>query len=418
VSVSAPNLAKVWDGDSYEPISDRYYVDDPTYGAVGNGTTNDYAAFAAAATAAAGKGWIVLRPGKTYALASQWSLPSNTRIWAYGATIKATSAGTSDRVVYCSDVSNIDIRGLTIDGDKANFAGVTEQRHGFHLIGASNVKLIDVNASNCKGDGLYTGRSATIGCTDVHVERGVFDANHRNAYSVVDLVRGKFVDCQFINTDGTTPEDGVDIEPNVTANTITDLEFRSCRITGNSGDGVGLNRLSTGVTPTVARIKFVNCAIKSNGLRGIIHSYGDRIDIIDCDVESNAGHAINLEPTANAADINIRGGCIRNNLRTAVRTTPAASMTLTRVSVVDVDILDNSTEGNGSYEAIDIAARTTFVTIANNLIANTGGTGMDSPVKTADTTVTDLTLIGNRYQTISANSLADQVASRVDTGNG
>jgi hypothetical protein len=386
------------------------------FGAVGNDSADDTAAITNW-LAEAGRGPLFAPPG-VYRSTIQHAVASNTTIFGHGATIKATSTGTSDRILSLSDVTNVRIFGLTLDGNKAAFAGVTEQRHGFHIIGSSNVRLVDVAANNCKGDGLYLGRGTSAGCSNVVVERGVFNANHRNALSVIDITGGKFTDCEFTNTDGTTPEDGVDIEPNVTANTITDLVFTRCTISGNSGDGVGLNRLSTGVTPTVARIKFVDCAIKSNGLRGVILSYGNRLDIIDCDVESNAGHAINLEPTANSADINIRGGCIRDNLRTAVRATPAASMALTRLSVVDVDILDNSTEGNGFYEAIDIAARTTFITIANNLIANTGATGMDSPVKTADTTVTDLTLIGNRYQTISGNSLADQVASRVDTGNG
>lgn len=417
MTVTYPTPVKTWNGSAYVPAEAWLSVED--YGAVGDGSTNDQTAFAACATAAAGSGWIVLKPGKTYALGTgNWSLPANTKIWAYGATVKATSAGSSDRVVVCSDVSNILILGLTIDGNKAAFGGTTEQRHGFHLVGASNVKLMDVNASSCKGDGLYTGRGTSAGCSNVIVERGVFNANHRNAFSVVDITGGRFTDCDFTNTDGTTPEDGVDIEPNVTANTITDLVFTRCRINGNSGDGVGLNRLSTGVTPTVSNIKFVDCSIKNNGLRGVIHSYGNVVDILNCEVESNAGHAISLEPTANAADIKIEGGRIRNNLRTAVRTTPAASMNLARLRIANVDILDNSTEGNGFYEAIDIAARTTFVTIVGNLIANTGATGMDSPIKTADTTVTDVTIVGNRYQTISGNSLADQSASRIDTGNG
>jgi hypothetical protein len=388
-----------------------------TYGAVGNGSTNDYTAFANAATAAAGGGWVMLRPGRTYALADEWSLPSNTRIWAYGATIKTTSSGTSDRVVVCENVSNIRIYGLTIDGDKDNFAPVTEQRHGFHLIGASDVHLIDVKAFDCKGDGLYTGRGASAGCSDLVVERGIFDGNHRNAYSAVDISGGRFTDCQFINTDGTTPEDGIDIEPNVTDNAVTDLVFTRCELSGNSGDGVGLNRLSTGITPNVSGIKFVNCPIKNNGLRGVIHSYGNRLAFIDCDVEDNDGYAYSLEPTANATDIDIVHGNIRNNLRTAVRASPAASMNLIRLRIEGVNILDNSTEGNGFYEAIDIGARVTYVMIALNMIHNTGSTGMDSPIKTV-ATVTHVSIIGNRYKTISANSLGDDAGTRQDFGNG
>jgi hypothetical protein len=48
---------------------------------------------------------------------------------------------------------------------------------------------------------------------------------------------------------------------------------------------------------------------------------------------------------------------------------------------------------------------------------NTGSTGMDSPIKTV-ATVTHVSIIGNRYKTISANSLGDDAGTRQDFGNG
>lgn len=394
-------------------------VKDPAYGAVGNGTTNDATAFTNAATAAAAGGGVLVIPPGTYAMGASWDLPSNLTVFGYGATLKATSAGSSTRVITSSNKSNIKIYGLTINGDKASFGTTTEQRHGIYLLGCSNVVLEDVTSSSNKGDGIYLGAGVSA-CSGIQVNRGMFNANHRNGMSVVACTSSRFIDTDFTNTSGTAPQDGVDIEPNLTTDTVTDLLFRGCKMTSNTGDGLGINRISTGVTPTLARIRFEHCIFKSNSLRGVMISYGQgRFDFISCENESNGGHGYAIEPTANMADINIRGGLIRSNLRIAVKCTPAASINLARVRVSDVDIVDNSTEGAGTWDGILLSARTTYATITGNLIANTvGGVGMDNPVWTEDTTVTDLTLVGNRYETISAVSLSDSSGSRVNTGNG
>ncbi|CAL9528478.1 right-handed parallel beta-helix repeat-containing protein [Streptomyces sp. enrichment culture] len=63
-----------------------------TYGAVGDGTTNDAPAIQTALDAAyaAGGGTVVLPAGKTYAITTFLAVRARTTVWAYGATIKAT----------------------------------------------------------------------------------------------------------------------------------------------------------------------------------------------------------------------------------------------------------------------------------------------------------------------------------------
>lgn len=400
-------------------------VDSAPYNAVGNGTTNDHAAFAAATTAAAGVNWVYLTPGKTYALASQWVLPSNTRIWAYGATIKSTSTGTSDRVVVCSDVSNIHIYGLTIDGNKAAFAGATEQRHGFHLIGASNVKLIDVNSSSCKGDGLYLGRGASVGCSNIIVQRSVFNANHRNACSVVDVTGARITDSDFTNTTGTTPQDGIDIEPNISGNTITDITFTGCKISGNTGDGVGFNRNVGGITPVVSNITFDKCNIRTNTLRGVIISYTSAqawLNFTDCDVASNLRYGYSIEPQENTGDIKIKGGSIRLNQWAGIVGSPATSMSCNRVTIEGVSIIDNSVTGASAYPAIWVQKRCHRWNILGNTIANVAAANQDVPIwaDTSGGTATDITylrIIGNIHNTVGPAFLTDDPATRTNIGN-
>jgi hypothetical protein len=84
------------------------------YGAVGNGSTNDAAALQSAFTAAAGKS--VYLPPQTYKVNSALTIPANTVVTGYGATLDFSSAG--------------HIAALTLSGNVTLV--------GFKIIGAGN----------------------------------------------------------------------------------------------------------------------------------------------------------------------------------------------------------------------------------------------------------------------------------------
>ena len=74
----------------------RGLVDVRDYGAVGDGVTDDSAAFNLASAAIATTGGTIVVPAGTYLLASQWLITAPTfnrlSVWAYGAEITTSGA--------------------------------------------------------------------------------------------------------------------------------------------------------------------------------------------------------------------------------------------------------------------------------------------------------------------------------------
>jgi hypothetical protein len=86
---------------------------------------------------------------------------------------------------------------------------------GVNIAGSTNIAVRDVIARKCWGDGFYIGATATQNfCQDIELSRIVADAARRNGLSLISAKNFLCRDGQFINTAGTSPQAGVDIEPN------------------------------------------------------------------------------------------------------------------------------------------------------------------------------------------------------------
>lgn len=99
-------------------------VKDPTYGAVGDGVTDDTAHIQAALTAAGTPKGIVFFPAGTYRITSKLTVPAGVHLWGAGSegtSIKMDHA-TNDTLEYdgTADTGDQEIRGLTIDALQAN----------------------------------------------------------------------------------------------------------------------------------------------------------------------------------------------------------------------------------------------------------------------------------------------------------
>lgn len=91
-----------------------------TYGAVGDGVTDDSAAWAATVTAAAGAR-IVCQSGKTYLFGSTITIPTTLRIDGNDATIKKSVSLNGYGLIVSG--SSVDIRDLTVDGNSSGLSG-------------------------------------------------------------------------------------------------------------------------------------------------------------------------------------------------------------------------------------------------------------------------------------------------------
>ena len=152
----------------------QYSVKHPTYGATGNGTTNDTAAIHAARDAA-GTGGVVYFPSGTYLVTgSTASVASQQWILAPGATIKGDST---------THAVNVTANGVSIEGPGKIDTGSGSAYSGvFVAAGLSDVDVLGVEITNgtygvrCKGaTGAVTTRLRVNGC-NIHntSNHGVF----------------------------------------------------------------------------------------------------------------------------------------------------------------------------------------------------------------------------------------------------
>jgi hypothetical protein len=125
-----------------------------SFGAAGDGTTNDTTAIASAVTAAAVGGGVVYFPPGTYRV-SAVTLSSRTGVHLVGAGRGATTIKSIDlanthtiNMTICTDCS---VSRLTIDG---NGAGQTNNPHGIRLTSGTRVSIFDVHIKNTGGYGI------------------------------------------------------------------------------------------------------------------------------------------------------------------------------------------------------------------------------------------------------------------------
>lgn len=216
-------------------------VRDAAYGAAGDGVANDTAAIQKAINHVAGTGGTVLIPDGTYLittngsgnrglqLKSQMSLKMSAK-----AVLKAIPNSSSNYTILSVDnATNVNIAGGTLEGDRAGHTGTSgEYGHGLQITSSQQVVVSGVTARECWGDGFYISQ-----CSDVTLCSIVADHNRRNGLSVTGCDGLMVRNSVFMNTQGTEPEDGFDIEPNP-GQRVNNIQITGCIFFNNSGNGM------------------------------------------------------------------------------------------------------------------------------------------------------------------------------------
>lgn len=378
------------------------------HGVIGDGIADDAPALAALLTNAAAAGaTVILAANSVISIKSRLYPPSNTRIDGQGATLRNDmTASTSDALMWLSNVTNILIERLNIDGNKAAYATATEWKHGISMTQASRVTLRDVTSNRNKGDGVYVGGTVTTYCSDIVLERVTCDENHRQGLSIVSVIGFEASNCKFTRTAGTNPQCGLDIEPNTADAPVDRIKFTACEFTGNTMQGIAVAAWATR-TINQGGVDFVGCSVDGNLGGGVKLITGDGIRFLGGSIKNNTGHGVWFSAASGkTTDVQFNGTNITGNTtKGMLMDTECQGLTLTAVRAY----------GNTTAAAsigVDLAP---VVAVSNIKILGCtfGGATQTHGLRTGSN-VSNLTLVGNTYlDAPTPVSLSDDVATRV-----
>jgi subtilisin-like proprotein convertase family protein len=228
-----------------EPPPEGDYINVKDQGAKGDSVTNDTLAIQTSVDLCPLNGTVYV-PDGTYmvnALAGINLKNDMTLLLSTGAVIKALpNNATNYSVININKKTNVTVKGGTIKGDRSEHTGVTgEYGMGISIISASNTTIEEVTCRDMWGDGFYIGGSVgdTLP-TNIKIIKCAADSNRRNGISVVSADGVLIKDSVFKNTNGTAPEDGIDLEPNYNGY-VKNVSIINCVCTENRGTDLCLH---------------------------------------------------------------------------------------------------------------------------------------------------------------------------------
>jgi len=304
-------------GDTY-PSTTRTrgttVVDPVTYGADPTGATDSTAAFNAAYAAlpASGgnQGGIVRPSAGTYLIDPDTSVQPLSYtlldLQTHDVTLVESYTAVDHKYgVLIQDKTQVEIAGGKIVGyrNKGPVPGGTtaEWGHCIACYGSSHVTIRDITLREAMGDGISLGGHAGVGCTDIVIDNIIATQNRRQGLSIVWATGVVVTDSEFSYTNGTSPECGIDIEPEAgeVANTIT---IQNCHLTHNHKFGLNVEQRSG--AGTINGVTVANCTVDyqdSNGI--VVEGPSSNVTIQDSTVEWNSATGIVLNLATNPVTI-------------------------------------------------------------------------------------------------------------------
>lgn len=218
------------------------------FGAKGDGETDDTEAIQLCLDTCKN---IIIRDGTYMIDAVDGSLAptSNSNIKIINATLKAiTNNETNYAIMRIYEADNVIIEGGIFEGDRTTHTGESgEWGHCIIVRSCENVTLKNITLKDAWGDGLYVVNSSNVSTYNI-----IADNNRRNGYSIISVDGFTSNNDYISNTNGTAPEDAVDIEPNEATEILKNVIFNNLRTYNNTGCGFDIHLANqTNDTPTI-----------------------------------------------------------------------------------------------------------------------------------------------------------------------
>lgn len=206
-SATANKVAVASSTSTWNWVTPAIYLE--AYGAVGDGATDDLAAFNAALTAATAGQTIVGDGSKTYLLSGVWTINKSVEIDLRGATLKKATDGTYYSINITS-TSPVVLRNIKQDGTRNN-TGSPQGQEGVVFSSNASVthKVFNCFAQNNGKSGFMVYASGGSAASQIVEFYNCYASNNRdggnsnnaNGFMVVTGM-GRFYDCRAEDQDG------------------------------------------------------------------------------------------------------------------------------------------------------------------------------------------------------------------------
>jgi hypothetical protein len=453
------------------------------YGAKGDGVTDDTAAVrlaVAAAVAAGGSGVVAFPggPGTTYLLGASGAtysltLASSLALVGDGAVLKRKSGNTETLLGAAAAVSDLTIRGLTIDGQDAGGSAPTllAVPNGSSRVTVQRVRFVGIARASAVDVLTGTVQSSEIRFLDCSFERtladgtaaqenvstlGIYDASHvwvdrcrfqncgavylmasnstactaANPMRNVHLTRCSFqavkTTCVFVVTNASCGYRGVDVADNavLTVGKEEEKGFLSVQgtqvITGVSVRGNHVQDWGFSGSSSIGASANAAAAIEAGGVNGLTVS-GNVLDGSTPSGTAPTGLNHGVLLGNNLTNVTCAANAVRNCAGAGIRVEGASGSTTTRLAITGNTVTDCGRFDDASLRlgGIWVVDYVNHATISGNTCLNNGsganeGAGIALNTGTSATTISDILIQGNTcYDTAASPNKNQRYGVRV-----
>jgi len=220
-----------------------------------------------------------------------------------GAILKAAPTENANySILRISNASDVVIVGGVLQGERYAHLGRTgEWGMGVYVEKSHGVVIKNLISKDNWGDGFYVAGASS----DVRFCSVVADGNRRQGLSIVSAENILVKNSIFINTKGTSPEAGIDIEPNE-AQSVSRVNIINSKILRNNGSGVAAYASSQKRKSLISNIRIEDSEIAGNLRAGIMMVDVSGFHILKNVIEKNNANAIFLDKST-------RSGVVKGN---------------------------------------------------------------------------------------------------------
>jgi polygalacturonase len=289
-------------------------------------------------------GEVRIPPGEYWVDPTRSLVPrSRTRVLLDPRTVLRALPNDQQRtaVIDLTHVADVHIEGGSIIGDRDAHRGGGEWGHGVRIVSAQRITLKAMTISACWGDGVYIGAMGRAGeavpSQSVQLQHLTCLRNRRQGLSITVASDVTVDDCVFVQTGGTAPSSGIDIEPQRQGE-AKGIRIRRCTLADNQGCGVEChdnvsdvvveactiegNRTHGVLAQGAHDVRIERCTIRRQGRQGLVVGRGTEGVVAESNVLLDNGTQWHAAPSGNDARLNLRIDTTARRVRIVQRPLP------------------------------------------------------------------------------------------------